>query len=513
MKIKCWISFTSCVLLLPLSTQARQTVTTPGGTVNAVAKYSSATTIVNSALFETGGRVGIGTTAPASFLDIRGSGARTTTPNLVIGSITDTSHGLSNFTTGVASGLSLVLQTGNFGSIAFTPNGGATYPFFVNNNGQAYFAGNLGIGTTAPGSKLTVVGTIQSTSGGFRFPDGSVQTSAAGSGSTNVQHYGTLFGNGTGASPLGVAVPLVLSANSADGIIQGLNTGGGSGVYGKSVSGFGVYGESSIAVAGNSSNNIGLYGSGPYAGVSSYGGIYGVLSTAYATSGTADGVHATGANGIYAVSNRAGGNGILAIANNGNSSDYAVWGQSSSGYAGVFSGNVSVFGTLTKSAGTFKIDHPLDPENKYLSHSFVESPDMMNIYNGNSELDGNGQAIVQLPSYFNALNKEYRYQLTAMGAPGPNLYIAQEIVANQFVIAGGKAGMKVSWQVTGIRQDVYANAHRTPVEEAKAEKERGTYLHPELYGQSEEKGREWAIHPETMQRIKEATPRQAGNQN
>src|SRR5207302_414963 len=100
------------------------------------------------------------------------------------------------------------------------------------------------------------------------------------------------------------------------------------------------------------------------------------------TSGTADGVNTTGANGVYSTSNRAGGNGVLAIANNGSSADYAVWGQSNSGYAGVFSGNVSIGGTLSKSAGTFKIDHPLDPEKKYLSHSFVESPDMMNIYNG-----------------------------------------------------------------------------------------------------------------------------------
>ena len=59
---------------------------------------------------------------------------------------------------------------------------------------------------------------------------------------------------------------------------------------------------------------------------------------------------------------------------------------------GEFIGDVDVTGTLTKSAGSFKIDHPLDPENKYLSHSFVESPDMMNIYNGNVVLDATGEA-------------------------------------------------------------------------------------------------------------------------
>lgn len=39
-------------------------------------------------------------------------------------------------------------------------------------------AGNVGIGTTNPGQKLSVVGTIESTTGGFKFPDGTTQASA-----------------------------------------------------------------------------------------------------------------------------------------------------------------------------------------------------------------------------------------------------------------------------------------------------------------------------------------------
>ena len=126
--------------------------------------------------------------------------------------------------------------------------------------------------------------------------------------------------------------------------------------------------------------------------------------------------------------------------------------------------NVTVLGNLTKSSGSFRIDHPLDPENKYLYHSFVESPDMMNVYNGNAVLDGDGSVDVELPDYFQALNIDYRYQLTAMGGPGPNLYIAEEIQDNQFSIAGGAPGMKVSWQVTGIRNDKYARENRIQVE-------------------------------------------------
>jgi hypothetical protein len=90
-----------------------------------------------------------------------------------------------------------------------------------------------------------------------------------------------------------------------------------------------------------------------------------------------------------------------------------------------FNGDVIVHGTLTKPAGSFKIDHPLEPDHKYLSHSFVESPDMKNVYDGNVTLDASGRGTLELPDYFEALNQDFRYQLTAVGAPGPNLYIAR----------------------------------------------------------------------------------------
>jgi hypothetical protein len=167
----------------------------------------------------------------------------------------------------------------------------------------------------------------------------------------------------------------------------------------------------------------------------------------------------------------------------------------STGWAGYFQGNVSVTGTLSKGGGSFKIDHPLDPEHKYLSHSFVESPDMMNVYNGNITLDGNGEAWIELPEWFEALNRDFRYQLTAIGGPGPNLHIAEKIAGNRFKIAGGSPGMVVSWQVTGIRHDPFAEAHRIPVEEEKPEAEQGTYLHPREWGQPSEKGVQFVRFP------------------
>ena len=127
----------------------------------------------------------------------------------------------------------------------------------------------------------------------------------------------------------------------------------------------------------------------------------------------------------------------------------------------------------------------------------------MNLYTGKITLDANGEAVVQMPDWFEALNKDFRYSLTPIGAPGPNLFIAEEISGNRFKIAGGAAGTKVSWQVTGVRQDAYMRVHPMKVEVEKSEKERGHYLRPELFDQPEEKSIEWARDPELMRRMKE----------
>ena len=84
------------------------------------------------------------------------------------------------------------------------------------------------------------------------------------------------------------------------------------------------------------------------------------------------------------------GNGVVGFNETG--SGYGVLGYSAGNRAGQFLGNVQVTGSLSKGAGSFKIDHPLDPANKYLYHSFVESPDMLNIYRGTVALDSKGEA-------------------------------------------------------------------------------------------------------------------------
>jgi hypothetical protein len=124
----------------------------------------------------------------------------------------------------------------------------------------------------------------------------------------------------------------------------------------------------------------------------------------------------------------------------------------------------------------------------------VESPDMMNVYNGNVITDGGGSVSITLPDWMQALNRDFRYQLTTIGQPA-HAWIAVEIVNNQFVIRTDKPNVKVSWQVTGIRQDAWANAHRIPLEVDKPPADQAHYIHPELFGHPDEPSITQLHHP------------------
>jgi trimeric autotransporter adhesin len=177
-----------------------------------------------------------------------------------------------------------------------------------------------------------------------------------------------------------------------------------------------------------------------------------------------------------------------AVGINQGSPSYAldVLAENGGTYAAFFGGNIDVDGTVSTASASLQIDDPVDPANKYLYHSSVESPDMMNIYNGNVTTDAAGNATVQMPDWFEALNRDFRYQLTVIGQPS-QAYISQELASGAFSIKTDKPNVKVSWQVTGIRQDAWANAHRMPVEVQKSAVERGNYLHPELFGAAQNK--------------------------
>jgi len=304
-----------------------------------------------------------------------------------------------------------------------------------------------------------------------------------------------------------------------------------SGVKGESTNGYGVYGTGLTAgVKGlnsgggfgvqGESNNIGVYGTGDTTGVYGVGetgvfggGIWGVYgkssSPGYAgvlgdfsnsniaiagigVLGETDNLNSIGVKGVVQSAGSIGVWGMSTTTGTGvygtSPSGVGVWGVSSNNFAGYFDGPVQVTGLLYKGGGGFRIDHPLDPANKYLNHSFVESPDMKNLYDGVVTLDESGVAWIDLPEWFEALNQDFRYQLTPIGASMPNLYVAAPILDNRFQIAGGVPGLQVSWQVTGTRIDPYAQANRIPIEEAKPGLQQGTYLHPELYGQPESAG-------------------------
>ena len=330
-----------------------------------------------------------------------------------------------------------------------------------------------------------------------------------------------IWGQSAGASGV-----VGISEGEFNGAVYGENKGRGYGVHGKatqsagvlgqSTAWFGVYGSStnqtgvvgessghdgvrgtttaenrvgvrgianangSVGVWGESAANTGVYGisnsgTGVWGASTTYVAVYGISDSNTGVRGdstTETGVYGSGRIGVEGYA--ANGTSPIGVLGDNN-------GSNTVGYAGYFDGRVRVTGNLTKGGGAFQIDHPLDPQNKYLSHSFVESPDMKNIYDGVAVLDANGEATVQLPEWFEALNRDFRYQLTGIGGYAP-IYIAKEVANNQFQIAGGAPGLKVSWQVTGIRHDPYAEQNRIKVEEEKPAQERGRYLYPAVYG-------------------------------
>jgi hypothetical protein len=334
--------------------------------------------------------------------------------------------------------------------------------------------------------------------------------------------------NGGASGPQGMAGAIAYGGSTS---ISGVQYGGAafSGVGGAGVGSFGNSGggDGIDATGGTSTASSSVAGNGGYLVGGSVGpGIYGGNGV-YSFGGTGEqggyGISAFGGNAVSGCGNLCtagaggvfnggggsatnGGDGIDAYA--GDQGGTGIVGVSCSGYsdstnctyAGLFLGDVDVVGNVSKSGGSFKIDHPLDPANKYLYHSFVESPDMKNIYDGTIVTDGGGLATVTLPDWFEALNSDFRYQLTVIGQFAQAI-VASEINNNSFTIQTDKPNVKVSWQVTGIRQDAWAKAHRIPVEEDKAQADQGHYLHPELFGHKGEPSIAAMHHPRPKRRV------------
>ncbi len=292
--------------------------------------------------------------------------------------------------------------------------------------------------------------------------------------------------------------------------------GGATGTIGSSIRGIGVRGTTGTGAAGVLGQSFGG-SSGGAAGPAVRGtsdvavGVSGVSGATDATQALCFGsgyghfsLHFSaepggGVLGVSVLGSGVEGSTFASIRNNPDVA--AVRGQSANGWAGLFVGRVRVTGALQKAGGGFIIDHPTDPENRYLSHSFVESPEMLNVYSGTVTTNRDGLATVKLPAYFESLNTDFRYQLTVVGQLA-TAAVVEEVKDNAFTIATDPGRVKVCWQVTGVRADRWAQANRIPVEESKPRAERGTYLHPELFGRKAS-----ASHPAPAVRTPDGLPR------
>ncbi len=295
------------------------------------------------------------------------------------------------------------------------------------NNIYSNNTGNVGVGTGAPAAKFQVAGVPATT---ITLPN-------------LVVDYVNIYGNLSNISATENSAIVGYATGSSvenNGVVGLAGTGAGDNI--------GVIGTSTLSTSGD---NYGVFG---YADGNNFvAGTYGNVAAN------------AGGTGIYGDD----GNTIL------------------SNWAGYFSGDIYATGDVGGATKSWKIDHPADPANKFLRHVSMEGPEMLNFYDGVITTDGSGFATVQLPAYFETINKDFRYQLTCVGVFAQAI-VSTEIQNNQFVIQTNQPNVKVSWQVTALRDDPYARANPIQNETEKSEKFKGRYLHPELYGQPEEKG-------------------------
>jgi hypothetical protein len=379
-------------------------------------------------------------------------------------------HGKSKLTGGTTTqfsvgtaGSALNVNTYNFGAINEAANA-TTSNFGAYNIGDGIALDNYGTisaaysGTNNTGVSAEASGTTGSTNYG-------VYAFGGGSGPTGRDYGVYARGDQTGVYGFATTAEVPQTNRATLGsFTEAIGVLGEGAAYSATDENIGVAGISNSA----SNSNIGTYGeanNGASVNWGVLGHVNGTTNLNIAVGGAISIIPTTGFNvGIY---------GAAPVATNS--------------WAGYFDGKVNINDELTaliQTAATksFKIDHPLEPKNKILRHSVVESPDMMNIYNGNITTDANGKAIITMPSYFEALNQEFRYQLTVIDQTQfAQARVSSKIAANTFEIMTDKPNIEISWQVTGIRHDAVADKFRIKVEEDKVGTEVGKYLWPQAF--------------------------------
>jgi hypothetical protein len=214
-------------------------------------------------------------------------------------------------------------------------------------------------------------------------------------------------------------------------------------------------GNENIGVRGESSASIGVWG-----GSTSGYGVYGI---------------STDNAGVYAYS----------------ANSYAIYAGGGGAYAAYVDGELYA-ASASAAVKSFRIDHPLDPAHKVLAHSCVESNERLTLYAGRVTTDSSGEASVDLPAWFDALNTDLRYQLTVIGSFAQAM-VKSEVRGRRFVIATSEPATTVCWQLSGVRQDPYAKTHPLVVEAEKVGEERGRYLTPAAFGKPESAGVAWRV--------------------
>ncbi len=464
-------------------------VGTLSGTANNIIKFTSATVGGNSQMNDDGTSMGVSTPvlssnikfqvtagaigngirstltgAPATAIATAGSVYGESTTGIGVIGVSGTQSGVYGLSTGTLGG-TVGVATGTGNGIWGITTGTGVAGFFdggTTGRGIVVSAGSSGFGTTTPTGRLYVTQPATPVAAIDTFP-AITGYSYTTQGCLKGGVFGNYNGSNYGAGVQGVGY-------------NGINNQDCNANFTTGNQDLGVYGSANTAgVEGTSVNGIGVVG-------------YNKNASFAATTGGGN------SYGVYGYANTIGGATVP-------TTRYGVYGYATgatTNYAGYFSGNVQITGTISKGGGTFKIDDPIDPENKYLYHSFVESPDMMNIYNGNITTDANGYATVTMPGYFDALNKDFRYQLTAIGTFAQAI-VKEEMAGNKFVIQTSQPNVKVSWQVTGVRQDKFANAHRVVPEVEKEPQFKGYYLHAAEYGLPQDRSIDSQTRPKDQQ--------------
>jgi hypothetical protein len=458
------------------------------------------------------GRMGIGSLAPAALVNKlhiqndAATGVTATSAVLVDNSNTGATHGLSAFTnsntattaairgehlhaTNNVYGVAGQVTTTNRNAAAVLGNATSNAYGVFGQNTNAAANGGIGVG----GVSLTSQGVYAQTSSTTNVPvtiGGTAFTGAAGlfAYSSNAGGSGAILAGDGMALATNLNYLLNGTGSNNNGFDVGSFHWAATGVSTQAIGQFTTYNGASFGIA---NMNVGFFGAfvnplfdggvwgsafdfgvGGETGISVGWGVIGLNSDPddlFGFAGASVGTQGEGWFGVVGFDVSTFGDGVGVYGEMGGPLGWAVLANGDFGATG---------------GKFFVIDHPDDPANRLLRHASIESNEILNVYRGTVTLDANGEAVVELPHYFERINRNFSYHLTAVGGQA-NLYVKEKIQGNKFRVAGGFAGLEVSWQVYAERNDPYMQQNPTAreMEVNKPDRWRGRYLRPELYGQ------------------------------